>query len=305
MIIAVLGGFLVFIHYGWTEERNASARVESSEIAEENKVKFSDIFNVFRKNRAFLALILHSVIIVFGTTLYGQFNPYMYADVLGNIGLMTYTSILSQALSIFLLVIAPTLASKIGGTANLIKNCLVIGGGLLGGLFFSMVTMDIPPLVYLVVSSVGFELVNMSVQLQWGVVSEAMDYNEYLTGKRTEGAIYGTFSLTRRVGQTISQSLAVLIIGWIGYNPELTNLGLPQSEGTVLGIMAMNLAIPTIAAIGSWICFKFIWNIDDEKRVEIAQWKVAQAGEIEDDEVVESLNGEVEDLEEAALLGKR
>lgn len=127
----------------------------------------------------------------------------------------------------------------------------------------------------------------MSVQLQWGLVSEAIDYNEYLTGKRTEGAIYGTFSLTRRVGQTISQSLAVLIIGWIGYNPDLTNQGLAQSGGTIFGITAMNLAIPAIAALGSWICFKFIWNIDDQMRLEIAEWKLGKAEQNSEAEVEE------------------
>ena len=27
--------------------------------------------------------------------------------------------------------------------------------------------------------------------MQWGLVGEAIDYNELLTGKRTEGSIYG------------------------------------------------------------------------------------------------------------------
>ncbi len=306
--IALLGGFLVFIHYAWTEERNASARIvvddenATEEEREENKVKFTDIINVFKQNRAFLALSLHSVIIVLGTTMYSQFNSYMYADVLGNIGLMTYTTIISQFLSIGLLVIAPSLAKRFGGTVNLIKSCLTVGAILLIALFGSMVAINIPPLVYLLVSAVGFGLVNMSVQLQWGLVSEAIDYNEYLTGKRTEGAIYGTFSLTRRVGQTVAQSLAVLIIGWIGYNPELTNQGLAQSAGTIFGITAMNLAIPAAAALISWSIFKFIWNIDDEMRAKIAQWKLDKARETEDEEVIESLEDEAVAASGSAIL---
>lgn len=32
------------------------------------------------------------------------------------------------------------------------------------------------------------------------MMGEAVDYNEMVTGKRTEGSIYGFFNLTRRIG---------------------------------------------------------------------------------------------------------
>ncbi len=276
IVVALLGGLIVYIHFAWTEERNTDARVEQDD-SEESKVKFTDIISVFRKNRAFLALSMHSVFIVFGTFLYSTFSPYMYADVFGDISLMAYTSIISQVLSIGLLTIAPTLTKKLGGTVRFIKICLTIGFALNVALFVVMLSVDVGALVFLVISSVGYGLINMSVQLQWGLVSEAIDYNEYITGKRTEGAIYGTFSLTRRVGQTVSQSLAVLTIGWIGYNPELTTQGLGQSEGTTLAIIAMTLLAPAAAALISWLIFTFIWNINDELRAKISAWRIEKA----------------------------
>ena len=98
VVCGVLGGFSVFLHYLWTEERNvADKNMDPND--ENNKVKFSDIINVFKQNRAFLALSLHSIIIVFGTTIYSQFNAYMYADVLGDISLLSYTSIISMVLT--------------------------------------------------------------------------------------------------------------------------------------------------------------------------------------------------------------
>ncbi len=276
LITAALAGVIIFLHFSWTQERNASARVVVNDTPE-NKVKFTDIINVFRKNRAFLALSLHSVIIVFGTFLYSTFNPYMYADVFGDISMMTYTSIISQVLAISLLSIAPALTKLMGGTVKVIKNCLALGIILNVALFVVMLSVDVVPLLFLVISSIGYGLINMSVQLQWGLVSEAIDYNEYLTGKRTEGAIYGTFSLTRRVGQTISQSIGVLMIGWIGYNPELTNQGLTQSDGTTLGIVAMTLIAPAAAAVMSWAIFTFVWNINDDLRADISAWRIEQA----------------------------
>lgn len=280
VVCAVLGGASIFLHYLWTEERNITEKnIDPND--ESKKVKFSDIIDVFKSNRAFLALSLHSIIIVFGTTINSQFNAYMYADVIGDISLLSYTSMISMVLTMVILSIAPGLVKRFGGTARVIRTSLLIGIVMMGSLFAVMVATNLPAIVFLVISGVGFAMINLSVQMQWGLVGEAIDYNEYLTGKRTEGAIYGTFSLTRRIGQTISQSLAVLMIGWIGYNPELTNAGLAQADGTIFSIKLMTLLVPAIAALGSWACFKFIWNIEGDLRDKLTLWKDSRTEDIE------------------------
>ncbi len=288
IIMAVLGGLCVFIHYAWTEERALEVATDNpEEEAEASDVKFSDILNVFKTNRAFLALCLHSIIFVFGITLYNTTMTYMYADVFNDFGLMSYASTIQTVVSVIILLTAPQLVKLFGSTDKLIRICLVLGVILLGGLYFLMQTGSVTGVVYLVLSSLGVGLANMAIQLQWGLVSESIDYNEYISGKRTEGAIYGTFSLTRRLGQTISQSLAVLIIGWIGYNPELTNQGLPQSDGTIAGLQLINVLIPAIAFALSWVSFRFVWNIDNEKRAEISAWKYGNADATDIDSVNE------------------
>lgn len=113
--------------------------------------------------------------------------------------------------------------------------------------------------------------------MQWGLVAESIDYNEYLTGKRNEGTIYGFFSLSRRIGSTISSSLSVLIIAAIGYDAALTAAGLPQAASTITGIKLMVVGFPIIAALCSWLCFTFIWNINGDVRAKMAAWKEAKA----------------------------
>ena len=116
----------------------------------------------------------------------------------------------------------------------------------------------------------------MSVQMQWGLVAESIDYNEYLTGKRNEGTIYGFFSLSRRIGSTISNSASVLLIAAIGYDPALTAAGLPQAESTVAGIKLLVVGFPCLAALISFCCFTFIWCINDSVRAKMAEWKAAK-----------------------------
>ena len=138
-------------------------------------------------------------------------------------------------------------------------------------------TESLNAVLFVIWNGISGALVQMSVQMQWGLVAESIDYNEYLTGKRNEGTIYGFFSLSRRIGSTIASSLSVLVIAAIGYDPALTNAGLDQAPSTIQGIKLMVLGFPLIAALGSWSCFTFIWNINKDVRAKMAEWKAAKA----------------------------
>ena len=110
--------------------------------------------------------------------------------------------------------------------------------------------------------------------MQWGLVGEAIDYNEMITGKRTEGSIYGTFNLSRRVGQTIGNSAAMLLLGLVGYNGALA----VQSAATVSGIKTLCVLLPGILVLGSWASFKFLWNMDETMRTKVDAYKASRKG---------------------------
>ena len=109
--------------------------------------------------------------------------------------------------------------------------------------------------------------------MQWGLVGEAIDYNEYLTGKRTEGSIYGTFNLSRRVGQAIGSGFAFYALAWIGYEGTAA----VQTAGTILGLKVLCVLVPAVFILGSWAAFKFVWNITPEVRAQMAEKKAAMA----------------------------
>lgn len=127
--------------------------------------------------------------------------------------------------------------------------------------------------IFIISSSVAAGLIIMSVQMQWGLVAEAIDYNEYKTGKRSEGTIYGFFSLSRRIAGTVTGSITVLLIAAIGYNAAASQAGLPQSDFTVQGLETCYIGFQIAAAVLSFLCFTFIWNINDDLRSKIKAWK--------------------------------
>ena len=277
---AVLGCLLVFIHYAWTEERNVEAQnaVKTEEEKEAEKVKVTDILNVFKVNRPYLALCIHSICICMVQGISQGASTYMYADVLGDIGLASFASIGSFVMMFGGLSLAPIIAKKVD-LVVIIRTCLLVGIVMLFGLYTYATLTPMNGLVYIVISSIAVGLITLSVQMQWGLVGESIDYNEYLTGKRSEGAIYGTFSLTRRIGQTLSASLAVLMIQWFGY--IASDVPVQQPESAITGIKMMCILIPAIVSLGSWAAFRFVWDINAEKRAKVAAWKEERAAKAE------------------------
>ena len=254
---ALVGGVMCFLHYAWTEERN----IVDAPAGEADNIKFTDILNVFKTNRAFLALCIHGVCICTMQNVASGLGTYMYSDVLGNLALMSLASLLSMPLAFVFLGLAPKMAKKFG-LEGFIRHGLMIGTILYVALFVMHLVMNVPAVVHLVWSAVAGSFVSISTQQQYGLVGESIDYNEYLTGKRTEGSIYGTFSLSRRVGTTIGNSLGVLMLGWIGYDANLA----VQAASTLTGIKVLCVLLPGIFALGSWLAFRFVWNITPEVR---------------------------------------
>jgi Na+/melibiose symporter-like transporter len=280
---AVLGCLLVFFHYLFTVERNVAAQnaVKTEEEKEAEKIKVTDILNVFRVNRPYLALCIHSICICFVQGIAQGAATYMYSDVFGAIGLASIGTAISMPVMFGGMIVVPILAKKID-LVKIIRTMILVGCIMLGGLFvYAMLVENMIPMLYIIWSGIGTGLITLSVQLQWGLVGESIDYNEYLTGKRSEGSIYGVFSLTRRVGQTLSGSLAVLMLSWFGYISHAEDVVVSQPDSAIFGIKAMCILIPAVIAMGSWIAFRFIWDITPEKRAAMAAWKAERAAQAE------------------------
>jgi Na+/melibiose symporter-like transporter len=203
---------------------------------------------------------------------------YMYMDVMKNVALQSLASTIGSVLIIVILIAAPVLTKKWDLVA-IIRVCLLAGAIGCGALLaYVLMVPDFNNLVFVIGMALANGCITMSVQMQWGLVAEAIDYNEYLTGKRNEGTIYGFFSLSRRLGSTISSSLSVLMIAAIGFDAAVSKAGGTQAPSVEAWIKIMVVGFPMIAALGSFSCFTFIWNINKDVRAKMAEWKAAKAG---------------------------
>ena len=142
--------------------------------------------------------------------------------------------------------------------------------------FVMHMTMDVNVYFHMIWTTLALAVSSASINMQWGLVSETIDYNEMVTGRRTEGSIYGTFNLTRRIGTTIGNSASVFALGMIGYDASIAASGGVQTAGTLIGIKALCVLVPGLFVLGSWASFKFVWNITPEIRKKILAYKEAQ-----------------------------
>ena len=269
-VCALIGFSVCLMHYFWTEERTTVGNTKADDI------KFSDILTVVKKNRPFVALCIHGICICTMQYLVSNISLYMYSEVYHDVTYQTLGSALSSPFMIGSMILVPFICKKLG-LEKLIRYCLLIGGAICALLFVLHVVTDVHPLVHGVILGIGSGMSMVSIQMQWGLVGEAIDYNEYATGKRTEGSIYGTFNLSRRIGQAIGSSFGFYVLGWIGFDAELTQ----QSAGTIFGLKALCVLVPAIFILGSWAAFKFVWNITPEVRAKMTAAKAASTEAVE------------------------
>ena len=266
---AVVGFVICLLHYALTEER-----VVVSEETKADDIKISDIFEVVKRNRPFIALCIHGVCICTMQYLAENISMYMYSAVYNDVTYKTIASALSAPFMMGSMIAVPFMCKKLG-LEKVIRISLLIGGAICAALFGMHMVMEVPPLVHGVILGVGSGMAMVSIQMQWGLVGEAIDYNEHITGKRTEGSIYGTFNLSRRIGQTVGLGISFFALDWIGYQPTLD----VQSAGTIFGFKSICVLVPALFILGSWAAFKFVWNITPEVRAAMNAQKAAKQEE--------------------------
>lgn len=272
---ALIGFVICLMHYYFTEERNPMGIGSSNE-----NIKWSDILVSLRKNRLFLALCIHGICICAMQSMFNSISTYMYEDVYGNIKMMEMVYPASAPAMFIIFGFAPYLSKKIG-LEKMIRYSLLIGGFAFLALFVLMRVVEINAVTFLILSSIAMGVPTVSIQMQWGLVAESIDYNEVVVGKKTEGSIYGTFNLSRRIGAGIGQGLVVLMLPMFNYSSDLASQGMIQSEGTIFGIQIINVLLPSIFVFGSWLAFRFIWKITPEIKEKIAQKKLIELQMIE------------------------
>jgi glucuronide carrier protein len=110
-----------------------------------------------------------------------------------------------------------------------------------------------PALVFLGIKGVGAALINT---IMFGLEADTVEYGEWKSGKRSEGATYAVFSFTRKITQSLGGALGAAALAFGGYLSATATVPNPvQPESAVMAIRATMGLIPAVAALVAMAIF--------------------------------------------------
>jgi len=108
--------------------------------------------------------------------------------------------------------------------------------------------------------------------VSWGMMGDAIDYNEWKNGTREEGTVYSLHSFFRKLAQGLGPSLALFVMAGLGYSE--INAG-NQLFSVALNMRYLVAVLYLISAVMQLVGLGLIYNLD-KKSVEKMSAELAQ-----------------------------
>ncbi|MCC8023518.1 MAG: MFS transporter [Clostridiales bacterium] len=257
--VAILAGCSVIIFYfcfRLTKERVVSP-------PNPPKMHMGRTLKTLVKNRPFIVLCLASMLLIAVTMYVQTIYNYLYLNYFERPELYSLVTICTYAP---MAILFPFLGKMVRAFGK--KNICAYGTLLSAGanLFIYLIRTD-SPYVFLAgcfFSGLGATFFTMEM---WGLVTDVIDYQEYLSGAREEGTSYSLFSFTRKLGQTIAGSGGVMVLSLIGYNVDDTTVG--QAEEVLDSMYTVATLVPAGAYLLMFLLLYFLYPLGKHRVLEI------------------------------------
>lgn len=209
------------------------------------------------KNRPLIGAMVATIGSLISITGNSQFGSFMWKEYYNQPQMVTYVTLLTMPVMLLLFPVVPPLVKKFG-KRNTILVPAVIGFGV--SLFLFLVPIANPWLFFVlnILATFGNSMFTMLV---WALVTDCLDYQEYVTGERADGSVYSIFTFARKLGSTIASTVASYALGWIGYNSQITT----QTAEVSNRIRMLYTAIPLVTSILMIIGLGLIFNLKKEE----------------------------------------
>ena len=249
-IVAGVFSVLSFICY-MSCFKLTTERVKFENNDQKEKVSIFKNLGMMLKNKALLAIIASSIVLLLSQLMAGTMNQYLYADYFKNVNVMSVSSMLGLPVSLIIAAVIVKIAAKFGK-----KEVCVVSMLFAGVIYFVVFTMRIRnPWIFLVFNILALLGTTSFNMLTWANITDIIDYNEVLTGKRDDGAIYGLYSFSRKIGQALAGGLGGFALSFIGYN----SLAATQTTQVTDGIYTIATIFPAVCyiAVGLILIFAY------------------------------------------------
>ena len=269
LLTAVLGCVLFALIPMLNKERVAYVATE--------KTTFKDMIGALKNNKPFM-LVIVSYFLGFGRQMAMGIQVQAANVILGSQNLVAVLGIVTAVGSMISMALCPVLIKKMGEKKTYILLSVY-------GFVVSVLSFIVGHFYFISpenkVLMVLFYLSLFLIGLQFGAVTlmpmimtaDCVDYYEYETGKRMEGAAYSILTLTIKVCLALGTALGLVFIQVSGYSDTVTQIANGTATGFDLGtkdiVFFAYTVVPGILALLS-IFPIFKYDVVGEKKAKIA-----------------------------------
>ena len=229
---------------------------------EGEKINLIKSLGAFLKNRPAVGCTIAAMGMFLGMQSASTANTIMFATHFGQASLSGLVMMVGFLPMFIFMPFATKLVKKYGK-----KEVASVGSiaGLIGGAIlcvFPLCPFNLQLLVYmigLVFFGLGMGFYNC---VSWAMMGDAIDYQEWKTGKREESVVYALHSFFRKLAQGVGPAAVIAIMGTslIGYESALGTIG--QSAETAANLCWLVAGLYTFSAICQFVGVALIYNID-------------------------------------------
>jgi len=146
--------------------------------------------------------------------------------------------------------------------------CSIVGG--LGLFIITPNNTNLDLIIYIVCQLVYSLGLGIYSTVSWAMMGDAIDYNEWKTGKREEGVVYSLHSFFRKLAQGVGPAVALLIMQGMGY----VNNAIDPATGAEfidVNLLSWDFAVELrtlvailflVAAIMQFVGLGLVYNLD-------------------------------------------
>lgn len=107
-----------------------------------------------------------------------------------------------------------------------------------------------------------------------------MDYHAWLTKERNDGTVYSVVTFVVFLVASLSTSFITILLDFVGFNPVAQ---VNQAAGVANNIKNMSALLPVIRCVLIFVCFFFIYNMNDQEMARVSAEVNVQDKEKEED----------------------
>ena len=197
----------------------------------------------------------------FGTATLGLLAPYFMQYILGAEWLYSLLLLAHFVPTVLAVPIGLPLSRRLG-KKNLWAVAMFISAVSYGALFFAGPGDIIWVCAWIAGTGIGSgigSIVGPSIQ------ADVIDYDEYVSGERKEGAYFATWNFVRKAAAGLAGALAGITLQWIGFEPNVD-----QTEATKLAILVLYALFPSAGMfIGVALFFRFRFTEEEHARIRV------------------------------------